>query len=207
MADYASFAGIPRVPQPVNDPNKSYLPGSPERAALKARLAEMSGERIEIPLIVGGEEIRTGRVHQAVMPHDHAHVLADWHGAESEHVLRAIAAAAEARKEWSSWAWHDRAACSSAPASCSPRPGAPPSTPPRCSDSRRRHSGRDRRRLGARRLLAVQPVLRAAALRGAADQSSGMWKRSNTGRSRASCSRSRRSTSRRSPATSRPHRR
>ena len=110
MADYASFAGIPRVPQPVNDPNKSYLPGSPERAALKARLAEMSGERIEIPLIVGGEEIRTGRVHEAVMPHDHAHVLADWHGAESEHVLRAIAAAAEARKEWSSWAWHERAA-------------------------------------------------------------------------------------------------
>ena len=54
MADYASFAGIPRVPTPVNDANKSYLPGSPERAALKARLAEMSGERIEIPLIIGG---------------------------------------------------------------------------------------------------------------------------------------------------------
>ena len=110
MADYASFAGIPRVPTPVNDPNKGYLPGSPERAALKARLAEMSGERIEIPLIIGGEEIRTGRLHQAVMPHDHAHVLADWHGAESEHVLRAIQAAAEARREWASWAWHERAA-------------------------------------------------------------------------------------------------
>ena len=110
MADYASFAGIPRVPTPVNDPNKGYLPGSPERAALKARLAEMSGERIEIPLIIGGEEIRTGRLHQAVMPHDHQHVLADWHGAESEHVLRAIQAASEARREWASWAWHERAA-------------------------------------------------------------------------------------------------
>jgi 1-pyrroline-5-carboxylate dehydrogenase len=110
MADYASFAGIPRVPTPVNDPNKAYLPGSPERAALKARLAEMSGERIEIPLIIGGEEIRTGRLRQAVMPHNHSHVLADWHGAESEHVLRAIQAAAEARREWASWAWHERAA-------------------------------------------------------------------------------------------------
>jgi 1-pyrroline-5-carboxylate dehydrogenase len=110
MADYASFAGIPRVPTPVNDPNKSYLPGSPERAALKARLAEMSAERIEIPLIIGGEEIRTGRLHQAVMPHNHQHVLADWHGAESEHVLRAIQAANEARREWASWAWHERAA-------------------------------------------------------------------------------------------------
>src|SRR6188472_3008121 len=110
MADYASFAGIPRVPTPVNDPNKSYLPGSPERTALKARLAEMAGERIEIPLIIGGEEIRTGRLQQAVMPHDHAHVLADWHGAESEHVLRAIQAAGEARREWASWAWHERAA-------------------------------------------------------------------------------------------------
>src|SRR5687767_14643248 len=110
MPDYAAFAGIPRVPLPVNDPNKGYLPGSPERAALKARLAEMAGERIEIPLIVGGEEIRTGRMHQAVMPHNHAHVLADWHGAESEHVLRAIQAAAEARREWASWAWHERAA-------------------------------------------------------------------------------------------------
>src|SRR5215471_14879448 len=110
MADYASFAGIPRVPPPVNDANKSYLPGSPERVALKARLGEMSGERIEIPLIIGGEEIRTGRLHQAVMPHDHAHVLADWHGAEHEHVLRAIAAAADARREWATWAWHERAA-------------------------------------------------------------------------------------------------
>src|SRR6187402_1100404 len=78
MPDYAAFAGTPRVPAPVNDTNRGYLPGSPERAA--------------------------------VMPHDHAHVLADWHGAESEHVLRAIAAAAEARKEWASWAWHERAA-------------------------------------------------------------------------------------------------
>jgi 1-pyrroline-5-carboxylate dehydrogenase len=105
-----SFAGIPRVPVPVNDANQSYLPGSPERAELKARLAQMSSERIEIPIVIGGKEIRTGRVEQAVMPHDHRHVLAEWHAAEPEHVRQAIAAAAAAQREWASWSWHERAA-------------------------------------------------------------------------------------------------
>jgi 1-pyrroline-5-carboxylate dehydrogenase len=106
----ASFAGIPRVPAPVNDANKSYLPGSPERADLKARLAQMSSERIEIPIVIGGKDIRTGRVEQTVMPHDHRHVLAEWHAAEPEHVHQAIAAAAAAQREWASWSWHERAA-------------------------------------------------------------------------------------------------
>src|SRR5688572_8952038 len=88
----SAFAGIPRVPAPVNDPNKAYLPGSPERAELKARLAQMAAERVEIPLVIGGKRIRTGRVAQAVMPHDHQHVLADWHLAGPEHVHQAIAA-------------------------------------------------------------------------------------------------------------------
>jgi hypothetical protein len=57
----AAFAGVRRVPEPVNDPNRSYAPGSPERAELKARLKAMAAERIEIPLIIGGTEIRTGR--------------------------------------------------------------------------------------------------------------------------------------------------
>jgi 1-pyrroline-5-carboxylate dehydrogenase len=106
----SSFAGIPRVPPPVNDPNKSYLPGSPERLELKARLAQMAGERIEIPVVIGGREIRTGAVEQAVMPHDHRHVLADWHRAQPEHVQQAIAAAKDAQREWGSWPWQDRAA-------------------------------------------------------------------------------------------------
>jgi len=110
MPDYAAFAGTPRVPPPVNDFNRTYLPGSPERATLKATLAQMSSERIDIPLVIGGKEIRTGRIQQVVMPHDHAHVLGDWHGAEAEHVEQAIAAAAGARGEWASWAWHERAA-------------------------------------------------------------------------------------------------
>ena len=106
----SSFAGIPRVPPPVNDPNKGYLPGSVERAELKARLAQMAGERIEIPIVIGGREIRTGKIAQAVMPHDHRHVLAEWHAAQPEHLQQAIEAAREARREWGSWPWQDRAA-------------------------------------------------------------------------------------------------
>ncbi len=99
-----------RIPAPVNEPNFTYLPGSPERAALKARLASMAAERIDIPLIIGGCEIRTGQVEQAVMPHDHRHVLADWHKAAPQHVEQAMAAAAKAHREWSSWPLEDRAA-------------------------------------------------------------------------------------------------
>jgi 1-pyrroline-5-carboxylate dehydrogenase len=106
----AALAGAVRVPSPVNDPNRGYLPGSPERAELKAQLDEMAGARMEIPLVIGGREIRTGRLHQAVMPHDHKHVLADWHAAEPRHVDEAIRAAADARHEWADWAWQDRAA-------------------------------------------------------------------------------------------------
>ena len=105
-----SFAGAPRVPVPANEPNKSYLPGSVERAELKARLASMAAETIDIPLIIGGREIRTGRTERAVMPHDHGHVLATWHVAEPAHVQQAIAAAAEASREWAAWRWEDRAA-------------------------------------------------------------------------------------------------
>jgi 1-pyrroline-5-carboxylate dehydrogenase len=109
-ATVAGFAGIPRVPAPVNDVNKSYLPGSLERAELKARLAQMTSERIDIPIVIGGREIRTGRLEQAVMPHDHRHVLADWHVAGPEHVQQAIESAATAQREWASWPWQDRAA-------------------------------------------------------------------------------------------------
>ncbi len=106
----AAFGGTRRVPQPVNDPNRSYAPGSPERAELKARLEAMASERLDIPLVIGGREIRTGRTAQSVMPHDHRHVLADYHLAGPEHVQQAIAAAAEARREWGSWPWEERAA-------------------------------------------------------------------------------------------------
>jgi 1-pyrroline-5-carboxylate dehydrogenase len=106
----SAFAGVRRVPPPVNEPIKSYAPGSPEKAELKARLSAMTGERVDIPLIIGGEDVRTGDTATAVMPHDHRHVLADWHRASRDHVERAIRAAAAAHREWSSWPWEDRAA-------------------------------------------------------------------------------------------------
>ena len=106
----AAFAGVRRVPPPVNEPVKGYAPGSPEKAALKARLMSMSGERVDIPLVIGGKEIRTGQKGQAVMPHNHGHVLADFHKAGPEHVQQAIAAAAKAREDWSRWPWEERAA-------------------------------------------------------------------------------------------------
>jgi 1-pyrroline-5-carboxylate dehydrogenase len=104
------IAGITRVPPPVNEPNLGYLPGSPERSELRARLKAMTGERIEIPVIIGGREIRTGRTHQTVMPHNYQHVLAEWHAADAEHVHEAIGAAKKASCEWSRWRWEDRAA-------------------------------------------------------------------------------------------------
>ena len=104
-----NFAGTRRVPTPVNEPVRTYAPGSPERRAIKARLASMANERVDIPLIIGGEEIRTGTVKQAVMPHDYRHVLADWHCATETHVTQAIEAATEAHRDWSRWSWEDRA--------------------------------------------------------------------------------------------------
>ena len=80
-APLAGFSGTRRVPPPTNEPIKNYAPGSPERAALKTRLAEMAKERVDIPIIIGGREIRSGKPAQSVMPHNHRHVLADWHKA------------------------------------------------------------------------------------------------------------------------------
>jgi 1-pyrroline-5-carboxylate dehydrogenase len=110
MSDVAAINAVRRVPTPINEPVKSYAPGSPERAELKARIKSMAGERIEIPLVIGGKEIRTGKTQQAVMPFNHRHVLADWHMAEPKHVNQAIAASLKARREWSTWSFEDRAA-------------------------------------------------------------------------------------------------
>jgi len=106
----AVFNGRRRVPVPVNEPIKSYAPGSPERASLKARLKTMAAETVDMPLFIGGKEIRTGDTASSVMPHDHKHVLGTYHKATEKDVVKAIEAAAAARAEWSSWAFEDRAA-------------------------------------------------------------------------------------------------
>jgi 1-pyrroline-5-carboxylate dehydrogenase len=99
-----------RVPIPINDPIRSYAPGSAERQALKNKLAAMTSEKIEIPIVIGGREIHTGDTGTQVMPHRHRHVLATWHRAGTKEVEQAVRAAADARREWGSWSFEDRAA-------------------------------------------------------------------------------------------------
>jgi 1-pyrroline-5-carboxylate dehydrogenase len=109
VSAFASVNGRRRVPPAVNEPVRLYAPGAPERAELKARLKSMATERIEIPVVIGGKRITTGNTAQSVMPHDHGHVLADYHQATPQLVQQAIAAAAEAQREWANWPWEDRA--------------------------------------------------------------------------------------------------
>jgi 1-pyrroline-5-carboxylate dehydrogenase len=102
--------GIFSVPVPRNEPVLSYTPGSPERRALCAALDRMAGEVIEVTPRIGGGKVTTGRTAEAVMPHDHRHVLAVWHKAGASEVQRAIDAAGAAHREWSRRPFHDRAA-------------------------------------------------------------------------------------------------
>jgi 1-pyrroline-5-carboxylate dehydrogenase len=105
-----SAPGLFRPPAPVNEPIRSYAPGSPERASLKRRLAEMQGQRLDIPCIIGGQEVRTGTTRPAVLPHNREHVLADVHQGGPAEVEAAIRAAADAWHDWSRMPWEERAA-------------------------------------------------------------------------------------------------
>lgn len=94
---------------PKNEPVMSYAPGSPERAALKAELDRQAGMELEIPLIIGGREVRTGKLGKVVMPHAHGHVLATYHMVGEKEVRLAIDAAMAAKKVWSDMPWEERA--------------------------------------------------------------------------------------------------
>jgi 1-pyrroline-5-carboxylate dehydrogenase len=102
--------GVFSVPSPRNEPVLAYAPGSLERKALREQIQKMSGEVIEITPRIGGKKIVTGKTAEAVMPHDHRHVLGVWHKAGASEVARAIEAALEAHTEWSRMPWHHRAA-------------------------------------------------------------------------------------------------
>ena len=98
------------APIPVNEPILAYAPGSSERAELKAQLQVCAGAQIEIPLVIGGREVRTGDTAQAVMPHNHQQVLATFHKGNAETVEQAVAAAEAARPGWAALPWEARAA-------------------------------------------------------------------------------------------------
>ncbi len=97
-----------KVPQPYNEPILSYAPGTPERQALKAKLAELKSQQIEIPVIIGGNEIKTGKTAELRVPHNHDLVLGRYHQAGKKEVEMAIEAALAARKAWSEMPWDQR---------------------------------------------------------------------------------------------------
>jgi 1-pyrroline-5-carboxylate dehydrogenase len=105
-----SAPGIFRPPAPTNEPVKEYAPGSPEREQLRRRLDQMQSDRIELPLVIGGEDVTAGTTAEIVMPHRKSHVLADAHQGGQAEVDKAIRAAAEAWEDWSRLAWEERAA-------------------------------------------------------------------------------------------------
>jgi 1-pyrroline-5-carboxylate dehydrogenase len=100
---------IVKVPRPQNEPVLSFAPGSPERAALKAQLKKMLSETLEIPLIIGGKEVRTGNLADCRCPHDHNQLLAQYHKAGPEEIEMAVREAKKAWGEWSEMDWISRA--------------------------------------------------------------------------------------------------
>ena len=96
-------------PVPANEPVKSYLAGSPERVALEAELKRQSNIVVDIPIIIGGKEIRTGNTGTVTCPHDHKHVLATYHKVSEKEVQLAIETAMKAWEEWSKTDWTVRA--------------------------------------------------------------------------------------------------
>lgn len=105
-----SPGAVRHLPPVVNEPIRSYAPGSPERASLQARLAAMETECPDISVVIGGKEIRTGATRQARSPHKHRHVTATWHQATADDVHAAIADGQRAWRDWSERAWEERAA-------------------------------------------------------------------------------------------------
>ncbi|OGR66872.1 MAG: 1-pyrroline-5-carboxylate dehydrogenase [Elusimicrobia bacterium GWC2_61_19] len=99
-----------QIPEPVNEPILGYAPGTPERAELKARLTELRGQVIDIPLIIGGKEVRTGRTADIVIPHENKKIIGRFHKAGPKEVEQAVQAAAAARETWGRMPWHARAA-------------------------------------------------------------------------------------------------
>lgn len=102
--------GFFNVPAPKNEPVKGYAPGSPERRELQAMLKQLKQEEKDIPMYIGGQEVRTGNLQRISPPHDHQHTLGHFHLGTAEHVQQAIDAALAARTQWAELPWQERAA-------------------------------------------------------------------------------------------------
>jgi 1-pyrroline-5-carboxylate dehydrogenase len=102
--------GFFNIPKAVNEPVKSYVPNSPEKAAVQAAYTKMWNETIDVPLYIGSEEISTGNTKNMTAPHDHKHIVGTYHLAEKSHIEKAITNALESRTKWASMAWEQRAA-------------------------------------------------------------------------------------------------
>lgn len=101
--------GFFNVPVAINEPVKSYAPGSPEREAVLAEYKKMWNTKIDVPLYINGKDVTTGNTKTMSAPHDHQHSVGTYHLAEKSHIEDAIATALEARKEWSQLPWEQRA--------------------------------------------------------------------------------------------------
>lgn len=99
-----------RVPTPVNEPVYSYAPGTPAREALIAKYNELYAAHVDIPMVINGEEVRTGQTVNITPPHDRHHTIGAWHRGDKTHVQAAVEAALAARPAWGSLAWEQRAA-------------------------------------------------------------------------------------------------
>jgi 1-pyrroline-5-carboxylate dehydrogenase len=95
---------------PANEPVKSYAPGSPERRAALETYGKMYNEQIEIPMVIGGRDVRTGQLRDVTPPHDYGHVIGRYHLGGAADVQAAIDAALRAKPAWEAMAWHERAA-------------------------------------------------------------------------------------------------
>ncbi|MUU77917.1 L-glutamate gamma-semialdehyde dehydrogenase [Winogradskyella endarachnes] len=101
--------GFFNVPVAVNEPVKSYAPGSPERKAVKEAYKTMFNSKVEVPMYINGKDVKTGNTRTMSPPHDHKHIVGEYHIAEKNHVEDAISTALEARKSWSQMPWEQRA--------------------------------------------------------------------------------------------------
>jgi len=102
--------GTFKIPVAVNEPIKQFAPGSIDREELKRTIKEMRSQQLDVPMFIGGKEIRTGKKTPMVCPHDHKHILGYYHKGDKTHVKQAISAAMSAKKKWSNMAWEHRAA-------------------------------------------------------------------------------------------------